>query len=209
MEFISGIFFTGFYVFSILSICWWVYQAYAHDGAGAYLYLSEQKSGFFLNRSILSAVKKHFELVSILVCFLIFLYALCQGLAEYFSWIPERYHLILGDGTILHLSTIMSCLVGICSALIFAKWVLIGITSYWEKRALAEQSVLYFDIIHKADNIDELSKLKTRTLKEITALKDNHTVTPEIVCQRLELGIKIIDLRIKDIQSIGLDELFD
>lgn len=203
MEFISGLFFTGVYVFSILSIFWWIYLAYAHDGAGAYTYLSEQKSGAFLTHSIRSAVKKHFELVSILVCFVIFLYALCTGFAEFFSWIPDRYHLILGDGSILCLSTIMSCLVGICSALIFGKWVFIGICSYWEKRALAEQAILYIDILRQADSIDELIRLRARTLQTINALRKRHAVTPEIVCRRLELCVRTIDLRIEDIKARG------
>ena len=202
MELISGVFFSGFYVFSILSICWWIYLAHAHDGVGAYLYLAEQRSLPLLNTASPSAlVKKHLELVSILVCCIIFLYALCHGFAYYFSWIPDRYHLILGDGTALHLSTILSCLLGICSAVVFGKWVFIGICAHWERRALAQQSILYFDIIRQADDIEELTDLKTNTLDTIRALEEKSAFTPGIVCSRLELCVRIIDLRIRDIQS--------
>lgn len=201
MELISGVFFTGFYVFSIISICWWIYLAYAHDGVGAYQYLSEQQSTAFLNHSIASAVRKHFELVSILVCFVIILYALCDGFSCYFSWIPDQYHLILGDGSAVHLSTILSCLAGISLSFVFGKWVLIGICSYWEKRALAEQSTLYFDIIRQADNIEELNGLKEKTLQTIKGLKKKNALTPGIVCSRLELCVQIIELRIEDIIS--------
>jgi hypothetical protein len=201
MESISGVFFAGFYVFSIISICWWIYLVYAHDGIGAYLYLSEQKSVPFLNRSLASVVRTHFELISILVCFIIFLYALCDGFSYYFSWVPDRYHLTLGDGSVLHLSTILSCLVGICSSIVFGKWVFIGICSYWEKHALEEQSNLYFEIIRQADNIAELNGLKEKTYRTIKTLKGKNTISPGIVCHRLELCIRTIELRIEDIKS--------
>ena len=201
MELISGVFFSGVYVFSILSICWWMYLACVHDGAGAYFYLTQQKSSSFLNHSAASVVRKHFELISILVCFIIFLCALCNGFSYLFSWIPERVHLTLGDGTHLRLSTILSCLVGISSSLVFGKWVLIGICSYWEKRALAEQSILYFDIIRDADNIEELNTLKEKTLHTIGQLKDKGAVTPQLLSSRLELCVRAIELRIADIES--------
>lgn len=201
MESISGVFFAGFYVFSILSICWWVYQAYAHDGVGAYVYLSAHKSASFPEHSVPLMVRKHFELISILVCFIIFLYALCDGFSYYFSWIPSQYHLTLGDGTALHVSTILSCLVGICSSVVFGKWVLTGICSYWEKRALAKQSDLYFDIIRHADNIKELNTLKQDTLRKIKTLKEKNTFTPGIVRSRMELCVRVIELRIADINS--------
>lgn len=197
----SGVFFAGFYVFSILSICWWIYLAYAHDGAGAYSYLSEQKSSSFLSHSVTSAIRKHVEFVSILVCFIIFLYALCDGFSDYFSWIPAQYHLTLGDGSALHLSTILSCLIGICSSIVFGKWVLTGICSYWEKRALAKQSDLYFDIIRHADDIEELNSLKQQTLQTMNALKKKSPLTPGVVSSRLELCVRVIDLRIADIES--------
>jgi len=201
MEFISGVFFTGFYLFSIVSLCGWVYLAYAHDGVWAYLYLSGQKSFCLLNPTLSSVARTHFERVSILVCFIIFLVALCYGFSYYFSWIPDRYYLTLGDGSVLHLSRILSCLVGICSSLVFGRWVFSGICSYWEKRALAEQSDLYFDIIREADNIEALEGLKRKTLKKIGALEERQAFTPGIVRSRLELGVGVIDCRIKDIRA--------
>ena len=201
MDLISGVFFSCFYLFSIGSICWWIYLAYAHDGVGAYLHLSEHRSSAFLNRSVISALKKHFELISILVCFLIFLFALCDGFSYYFSWIPDQYRLTLGDGSTLALSTILSCLVGISSSLIFGKWIFTGICSYWEKRALAQQSNLYFDIIRHADDVEELGRIKAQTLETIKQLKENGRFVPDIVCSRLELCVQIIELRTEDIKS--------
>lgn len=201
MELISALFFAGFYIFSILSICWWIYLAHAHDGVGAYHSLSQQKSAFFLTPSIASALKKHFELISILVCFIMFLYALCKGFSTYFSWIPEQYSLTLGDGSMIHLSIVLSCFVGICSSVVFGKWVFIGICSYWEKRALAEQSSIYFEIIRQADNIGELRGLREKTLKTIRHLEEKNALTPGVVCSRLELCIRVIDLRIEDIKK--------
>lgn len=201
MASISGVFFSGVYLFSILSVCWWVYQAYAHDGAGAYVYLARQRQSLFLNPTVASALGKHLGLMSILVCFILFLYALCNGFARYFSWIPAQYHLTLGDGTVIPLATVFSCLLGICSSLVFGKWVFIGICSYWEKRALAEQSNLYFEIIREADNIPELKRIKAKTLAAIKKLEAANAVTPSIVVSRLELCVRIIDLRISDITS--------
>lgn len=201
MESFSGVFFVSFYIFSILSICWWIYLAYAHDGAGAYLYLTGQKSVSFLNLSIPAAIRKHFEFVSILVCFIIFLCALCHGFSYFFSWIPEKYQLTLGDGTTLQISTVISCLFGISASIIFGKWILIGICSYWENRALTEQSNHYFDIIRHSDNVEELNSLKTEVFQTIKALKKGHTFTPGIVYNRLELTIQIIERRIEDITT--------
>ncbi len=201
MEFISGVFFTGVYLFSIGSLCWWVYLAYAHDGVLAYGYLSDQKSIHVLNPTLSSVAKKHLELVSILVCFVLFLVALCYGFSYYFSWIPDRYHLTLGDGSMLPLSNVLSCLVGICSSLIFGKWVFTGICAYWERKALAEQADLYFDIIREGDDVDALEKLKQKTLQKIEALEEKRAFSPGVVSNRLELCVRVIDCRIKDIRS--------
>ena len=201
MEFISGVFYTGVYLFSIGSLFWWVYLAYAHDGVWAYCCLSEQKSIHLLNPSLAWVARKHFEQVSILVCFIIFLTVLCYGFSYYFSWIPARYHLTLGDGSILPLSNVLSCFLGICSSLIFGKWVFIGICAYWEKRALAEQTDLYFDIIREADNIQALEDLKQKTLQKIGTLKQGQAFTPGIVGRRLELCVRVIDCRIAHIRG--------
>jgi len=193
----SGVFFTGAYLFSIASLCWWIYLAYAHDGVWAYFYLSGQKSPCVTSSGLSSMAKTHVEQVSILVCFVVFLVALCHGFSYYFSWIPDRFHLILGDGSVLHVSNILSCLVGICSSLIFGKWVFTGICAYWEKQALAAQSDLYFDIIRKADNIEALEALKQKTLERIQTQRT--ALTPGIVPGRLALCVRVIDCRIQDI----------
>lgn len=201
MESLSTIFFAGFYVFSVFSICWVLYLAYAHDGGRAYLFLSEQRSASFLNRSILSLVRAHFEMAAILVCFVLFLYALCRGFSEFFVWIPADLHLTLGDGSRIPLSTVVSCFVGVCSALVFGKWVFRGIFSYWEKQALADQAMRYFDIIRQADNVEELSRLKEETLETLSRLERTGRFIPEIIRTRLEFCVKTIDLRLSDIRA--------
>ena len=197
----STTFFAGFYAFSIFSVCWWIYLAYVHDGAWAYLYLSKQKSSSFLKFSIREMLTKHLEFVSILVCFIIFLCALCDGFSFYFSWIPDRYHLVLGDGSPLYVSTILSCLFGICSAIVFGKWILVGICSYWENRALARQSDLCFEIIQHADNAEQLNTLRKKTLAKIKALERRKPFVPGVVLNRLDLCVKAIELRIRDIEA--------
>jgi hypothetical protein len=197
MALLSGLFFSGVYLFSFCSICWWVYLACAHDGAGAYAYLSGHRSDPFPAHSIPSIARKHFGLVSILICFILFLYALCVGFSAFFSWIPDQYHLTLGDGSVVPLSTLISCLVGICSSLVFGKWVFIGICSYWEKRALAAQTDLYFEVIHCADSVGDLGRVRQETIQTIKNLREKNT--PEVVCSRLDLCVRVIDLRIEDL----------
>lgn len=200
MESISSLIFSGFYVFSFLCICWWTYLAYAHEGAGAYLFLSGQTPASFLNHTVLSAIRKQIEILSILICFAIFIFALCNGLSYYFAWIPEPYHLTLGDGSTLHLSIVFGSIIGICSSIVFGRWIFSGICSYWERRALADQSTLYLDIIRQADDIDALNRLKTKTNVKIKQFEEKR-FTPDIVFSRLELCIQVIELRIKDIQA--------
>ena len=201
MELFSDLFFTGFYLFSIFSVCRWTYLAHVHNGAGAYRYLSEQKSSFLPDLNIHSAVRTHLEFISILACFIIFVVALCSGLSVFFQWIPDHLSLKLGDGSTLHLSVVFSCLIGGCASMVFGKWIFTGICAYWEKQALARQSDLFFDIVRYADDKEALIRIREQATQSAVQLKQGSPFMPRIVPGRVELACRIIDLRLKEIES--------